>query len=210
MEAGRRAPNAAGWLAKKSGTSVGQAAQVLDTAARAADLPATEAALRSGDLSAAQAALVADAAMADPHAERELLERAGKDGIGGLRKQCARVKAAARVDEMAHYQQLHDARSLRSFTDDEGAGRIEIRGPVDATAKIMAAIRPIEEQLFKLACASGESVRAEAVAFDALVALVERAGSSMPSDDRCLRPSIGDRERAGRLPGLGAWAHRAR
>ena len=30
------ARDAAGWLAKKSGTSVGQAAQVLDTAARAA------------------------------------------------------------------------------------------------------------------------------------------------------------------------------
>jgi hypothetical protein len=183
------ARDAAGWLAKKSGTSVGHAARDLDTAARAADLPATDAALRAGELSAAQAALIADAAAADPHSERELLERAGRDGLSGLRTQCARVKAAAREDEMDHYERIHDARSLRAFTDDEGAGRIEIRGPVDATAKIMAAIRPIEQELFEIACASGGRVRSEAVAFDALVAFVERAGSVSPGADEPGNPS---------------------
>ncbi len=186
-EGGHRA--AADWLARVSGTSVRQAAETLETADRVAELPATEAALRSGELSPAQAALLADAASEDPHAERDLLERAGRDGIGGLRKQCARVKAAARVDEMAHHQRIHDARSLRSFTDRDGAGRIEVRGPVDLTARIMAAIRPIEEELFKLACANGDQVRPDAVAFDALVALAERAGRTEPGgDDPCTPP----------------------
>ena len=186
-EGGHR--DAASWLAQVSGTSVGHASQVLDTAARVSELPATEAALRAGELSPVQAALVSAAASADPHAERELLDRAGKDGIGGLRKRCARVKAAACEDDMAQYQRIHDARSLRSFTDDDGAGRIEIRGPVDATATIMAALGPLEEELYKLACATGAPVHSEAVAFDALVQLAEHAGASAPSaEGGCARP----------------------
>ena len=172
----------AGWMAAVSGTSVTQASQVLDTAARLEALPAIDAAVRAGELSAVQAALVANAASADPHAEGHLLDRAGKDGIAGLRRHCGRVKAAARVDEMAHYQRIHDARSLRSFTDTDGAGRIEIRGPVDDTARIMAALRPIEDELFKVARGAGECERADAVAFDALVTLAQRAGANHDGD----------------------------
>ena len=57
---------------------------------------------------------------------------------------------------MAHDERIHAARSLRSYTDSDGAGRIEIRGPLDDTATILAALRPIEKGLFEVARNSGE------------------------------------------------------
>src|SRR5438034_5069171 len=65
--------SAAHWLARQTGTSVGQARGVLETAERVAKLPATEAALRAGELSGAQVSLVAEAAAADPASEGKLL-----------------------------------------------------------------------------------------------------------------------------------------
>ena len=162
--------DAASWVAALSGTTVGQATGLLETAARLEALPATEAALRAGDLSPAEVSLVADAATADPHAERELLARADVDGIKSLRDRCLRVKAAARTDEVAHYERIRAARSLRAFTDADGAGRIDIRGPLDDTARIMAALEPYERELFA-APAHGERAGADAIAFDALVRL---------------------------------------
>ena len=134
--------DAASWLAGTTGTTVGAARAAVDTAARVAELPATEAALRAGSLSLTQVDAIADAATADPAAEEELLERAAHDGVRGLRAACARVKAAACTDEAAQYERIRAARSLRTWTDADGAGRIDIRGPVDATAKVMAALEP--------------------------------------------------------------------
>ena len=184
--------DATGWMASVSGTTVNEASAVLDTAARLEGLTATEQAMRSGALSAQQAALVADAASADPGAEKRLLERAGHDAVRGLRTACARVKAAARVDEMEHDDRIHRTRSLRAWTDDDGAGRIALRGPVDATARILAALRPIEAELFDAARKSEEQEPAEAVAFDALVALAERPATTPDADaDRASTASCG-------------------
>jgi len=145
---------------------------VVATTERLTELPSTEAALRAGALSVAQVEAIADAAFADPDAESELLERAQHDGVRGLRKACARIKAAAWVDEDARYERIRQARSLRSWTDADGTGRIDIRGPVDATARVLSAIEPFERELFDEARADGRRERADALAFDALVALV--------------------------------------
>jgi hypothetical protein len=164
-------------LADVSGTTITQAAGVLDTATKLEVLPHTEAAVRTGALSAAQASAITDAATADPNAERALIERAAVDGLRGLRDECSRVKAAARTDEMAHHRRIHNQRALKAFTDADGAGRIEIRGPVDATARIMAALEPFEREQFELVRTSGERERADAIAFDALVAMAERSNT---------------------------------
>ena len=57
-------------LARVGGTSVGQAARVLETARRVENLGRVGAAARDGQLSAEQAAVVADAASADPRPSR--------------------------------------------------------------------------------------------------------------------------------------------
>ena len=83
------------------------------------------------------------------------------------------MKAAACVDEDERYERVRAARSLRSWTDPDGAGRIDIRGPVDATARVLAAIAPFERELFETARVDGRHERSDALAFDALVALAD-------------------------------------
>ncbi len=58
--------DAASWLAGTTGSTVGAARATVDTAARVAELPATETALRAGTLSLTQVEAIADAATADP------------------------------------------------------------------------------------------------------------------------------------------------
>src|SRR5438045_1843009 len=66
------ARSAAHHLATETGTSVGQAQQVLDTGRRLDSLPEVAAAAAAGDLSAPQLAAVADAASLDPAAALRL------------------------------------------------------------------------------------------------------------------------------------------
>lgn len=169
--------NAASWMAAVSGTTVGQAASTLETAQRLHALPNTEAALRAGELSGVQAEAIAAAASADPHSEQKLLESAQVDGVKGLRSKCAEVRAAAYRDENERHEGIHERRSLRHWTDADGAGRIDVCGPVDATARIMAALEPFERELFKTARAAKQPERPDAIAFDALVAMCEASGT---------------------------------
>jgi Domain of unknown function (DUF222) len=167
----------ASWLAATTGTTVGQARATVETAARLEELPETEAALRAGELSALQANEVTAAAAVDPAAEQALLESARRDGVKGLKDNCARVKAAACVDEDARYEAVRQRRSVRSWQDPDGTGRIDVRGPVDATARVMIALEPYEKDFFKAVRDSGLRERPEALAFDALVALADEATS---------------------------------
>jgi hypothetical protein len=103
-----------------------------------------------------------------------------------LRNECARVKAAACVDEDARYERVHASRSLRSWTDADGAGRIDIRGPVDATAKVLAAIAPFQRELFDQARADGRRERHDALSFDAVVAFsTARRGKGEGEGEAC-------------------------
>jgi hypothetical protein len=162
--------DAASWLSAATGTTVGAAKATLDTAARLRELPATEAALRTGALSVAQVDAIADAASVDRAAELDLLSRAQHDGVRGLRNECARVKAAACADEHARYDRAHAARSFRHWTDADGAGRIDVRGPVDLTERLLRRLAPFEKTQFERARAEGRRESSDALAFDALIA----------------------------------------
>lgn len=91
----------------------------------------------------------------------------------GLKDRCARVKAAAFGDEDARYEAIRARRSVRSWQDPDGTGRIDVRGHVDATARVMAALEPYERELFKTARDAGRRESPETLAFDALVALAD-------------------------------------
>jgi hypothetical protein len=73
-------------LARTTGVSVHQAQDTLQTARRLAALPETTRAALAGDLSAQQTAVIADAATADPDAERKLLEQAPRVSRGCVRR----------------------------------------------------------------------------------------------------------------------------
>lgn len=175
---GDRSP--AQWMARTTGTSLGQAAAALETAERMRELPATEQAFRSGRLSETQAKEVAAAAEASPSAEADLLRAAQREGAAGLRERCRRAKAAAASDQMAPHEAIHRSRYLRHWGDHDGAFRLDGRLTAEAGAVVLAALRPHQERIFKEARAAGRRESAEAYAADALVALAEGAECSGP------------------------------
>jgi hypothetical protein len=158
------------WLAGVSGTTVGAARATVETATRLRELPTTVDALRAGELSAVQVAEVARAAAADPGAERDLLRSAATNGVKGLRDDCGRVRAAAASaeDERILCERAIAARAVRHRKDADGLGHIEVRGPLERTAQIMADLEATERELFAEARAAGRREHPEALAFDAL------------------------------------------
>lgn len=167
--------SAAHWMAATTGTSVGQAVNVIETASRLSDLPRTEKAMRAGRLSETQAKEIASAAAADPGSEKKLLEVASKESLVELKEACARVRAAALPDESARYQRIHARRRLRTWTDAEGAFRLDALLTPDAGAKVVAALEPIKERIFREARKQGRKESYEAYAADALVELGDAA-----------------------------------
>jgi len=169
------------WLASVSGTTIGAARSVTATASRLNRQDGVTDAVRAGALSPAQADLVSAAVQADPHAESRLIKTAGVSGVKGLRMECDRVTAAAlaRQREADRAEHIHGQRSLRHSRTADGGGMITIRGPLDRTAVIMAALEAHERDLFECNRKARRVEHPEAVAFDALVRLAQ---TSRPSD----------------------------
>jgi hypothetical protein len=120
---------AADWLARTTGVTTGVAHAELAASTRLATLPAVADALRRGDLPTVQAAAVSDAAATAPARAAHLLERAQRSSVRELRAECARVKAAADPDADARYERIRRDRSVRTYTDADGAWNLHARGP---------------------------------------------------------------------------------
>ncbi len=133
--------DAAAWMADVAGVTVGRARATIETASRLGALPAVDAALRSGSLSEVQVDAISTAATANPRAEAVLLRSAELDGVKGLKRTCARVEAAASTDQAQRYETARQNRYLRSRRVSDVEGLIELRGPIDETARVMAALR---------------------------------------------------------------------
>ncbi|MEX0666389.1 MAG: DUF222 domain-containing protein [Acidimicrobiia bacterium] len=172
--------SAAHYLAKVTGTTVFAAEQQIRTARQLEDLPATHAALRAGRLSGVQVKEVAAAAAADPSAEPMMLRCAQIDGIKGLKAEGARVIAAAARDADKQYERIHRERTFRHWSDYHGSGRIDVRGPLDLTTRVALALVPYEHELFEAARKNDERERADALMFDALVAMADASTGEMP------------------------------
>jgi hypothetical protein len=111
------------WLARVTGTTIGEAAGVVTTARRLETLPQASDALRAGKLSPRQAALVAEGASLRPDAEADLVATAKSASLTKLRDEVTQIKVAA-VDPAVH-DKVHAIRSHRSWTDQHGAYRYE-------------------------------------------------------------------------------------
>ena len=147
--------SAASHLARTTGTSVGQAVEVLGTARRLESLPVVAAAARAGELSAQQAVAVSVAATADPSAERRLVRMATRSSLAELREECARTTAAAEPDAEARRRAIHAGRYLRSYTDADGAWNLRMRDNPEVGARIMAAVDAVRDRLFRAAPGRG-------------------------------------------------------
>jgi hypothetical protein len=180
--AGFRSP--AEWLAHRSGTSVGAAHAELKASEQLRQLPGTTDALCHGAVSPAQATAIAEAAVVDPASENRLLNEAERSSLRGLRDECARTRAAADPDAEARYERINRERSLRSFTDHDGAWNLHARGPVDVGARVMAALGPIIDDVFNRARDENRTEATATYAFDALVQLAEGRADGMTARRR--------------------------
>jgi hypothetical protein len=162
-------------LANVAGTSVNAARRQLETSKQIEALPATADAVRAGRLSAPKAEAIAAAATVAPDAEAELLHYASRAPLSQLRDECLRTKA--RVDRDATHARIHRERSLREYTDAEGAWNLVARGTVIDGAAVRAALEPLIKEEFKAARAEGRHEPREAYAFDALVGLAARGAA---------------------------------
>jgi hypothetical protein len=162
-------------MASVTGTTIGRARATIETAERLSALPATTEALLAGSLSEAQVDVIASAATANPRSEAVLLRTARTDGVKGLKTEAARVEAAASADQDERYRRAIGRRYLRHRRVSDVEGMIEMRGPIDRTARVMAALEPIERAVFAEARAAETKELPEALAFDAMVRLADDA-----------------------------------
>jgi hypothetical protein len=175
---GRGDRSAAEWLARTTGTSMSDAIGTVTTAQQLGQLPGTAAAVRRGDLSPAQTREVAGAATADPRAEGQLLEQAGRGSLDELRNECKRVRAAADPDPEVTHRRIHRARHVRTHTDPDGTWVMSVRGTAASGAHVMAGLRHRADGLFRKARGEGRREPSEAYLFDALEELCADPGAA--------------------------------
>jgi Domain of unknown function (DUF222) len=181
--------SAAHWVAKATGTSVGQAVGTLEAARRLEDLPATREAFAEGRVSETQVSEIAAAARVTPAVEQELLKVASSGDLTGLREQCRKVRAGA-CDELSRYEAIRRTRYLRHWTDPDGAFRLDGRLTPDAGATVLAALEPHRQRIFTEARRAGRREPLQAYLADALVALAEGASTGKDSGSRGPRAMV--------------------
>ncbi len=164
------------WLSIETDCPQYEAQAVVLLANQLQHLPVTQAALRNGTLSNAQAVEVARGAIVAPNTETQLLNLAKHATVRDLRDATSRVVAAA-TDEAERHRQVHKSRYFKSWTDLDGSFNVRGRMTAANGALVMAALKPIQDEIFRSARKSGEHERPEAYAADALMALCEKTTS---------------------------------
>ncbi len=160
------------WMAAKAQTTLASAIATFNTGRKLPGLPATQEALRAGSLSRIQAAEIASAAAADPAAEATLLETARTETVAQLREECRKIVVAASRDRDAD-ERIHRSRYLRSWSEPDGAFRLDARLTSDAGVKLITAVEARSREFQEQARRAGSNERAEAHAADALVSLAD-------------------------------------
>ena len=178
---GQGAKSISEWLSIETDCAHYEAQSVVMLAGQLQHLPVTQAALRSGTLSGTQAVEVARGAIVAPNTETQLLNLAKHATVRDLRDATSRVVAAA-TDEAQRHKQVHKSRYFKSWTDLDGSFNVRGRMTAANGALVMAALKPIQDEIFKAARKSGAHERPEAYAADALMALCEKVTSKQLSE----------------------------
>ena len=176
LSGGHRSP--AEWLAAVTGESVGEATDVLKVAEALPTQPGVEEALRDGRLTPSRAKLVTGAVRINPDKEEELVRGAEDDTFRQLKDRCLRARAEGRSEQDADaaHAALHAARRCRTWTDEEGAFRLDALLTPEAGASLLASLKRQSDRFFHASRRAGVHEPSEAYAADALVALVTGRG----------------------------------
>ncbi len=157
------------FVARTVGINPSEARRVISAANKLEDLPVADEAVREGRLSSRQAQMIADAASVNPGAERALLAAAA-EGMVPLRDACivARARAEDPADRAARH---HGARTLRTWTADDGMLEGHFRLEPEVGARFRAALDTETQRIFRSRRASGPRESPDAYAADALMNL---------------------------------------
>lgn len=170
---GYRSP--ADQLAREAGMSPAAAKRALETGRRLAGQPQVAQAALAGELTLEQAEAVSDGAAANPARTADLIERARRASLPELNEEVARVKAAA-TDQEARRAARHDRRSLRRWTDRDGALQAHLYGHPEDGARLWQALDPIRRHLImSRRQAGGGNEPLDSLDYDALMALAGAA-----------------------------------
>ena len=196
--------SAADAYANKAGMTVSAARRSLDTGRRMANQPDVAGAALAGDLTPAQAEAVSDGAAADASKASELIEQARSTSLTELNDTVATIKAAAGDAEEAR-RRLRARRSLRRWTDRDGACHAHLYGLPEDGARLWRALDPLRRKLNSLHRQRNvERESFEALDYDALITLAAIATGSERTElsfadlrDLGLFPDVGPTRPAG-------------
>ena len=143
--------SAAEWLAQQTGESVGEAVDLLKFGQVLEEQPEVEQAYRDGRLSRSRAKLVSGAVRVNPQREHELIGGAEKDTFPQLKDRCLRAKAEGRSAEDAAkaYAAIRRSRRCRTWTDADGAFRLDALLTPDAGASLLASLTKESDRIFQ-------------------------------------------------------------
>jgi hypothetical protein len=168
--------SAADQLAHDAGMSPAAAKRALQTGQRMAGQPDVASAALAGELSVEQAAAVSDGVAANPEVAGELLDTARRSSLPELNEEVARIKAA-RCDPEARWRAVHAKRSLRRWTDRDGAFHAHLYGHPEDGAGLWRMLDPIRRRLNILRRETGGPVETlDALDYDALMSMAAIAG----------------------------------
>jgi hypothetical protein len=194
-------PSAARWLADVTNVGVGEAGQVIATAAHLGDagLSPTRAAMVAGSLTGAQASEIARTAAGAPGEQERLLRMAARETTAVLRDECRKVRLAGRPTEGPEARRRRVAEEMALGTRDLGDGMAELfaRMPSAWLVLVMAAVREQGDVIFKRARADGRNDPHAAYLVEALVTLLLLGnlggdGSDPDDDDGVGGPDAAD------------------
>jgi hypothetical protein len=162
--------DAAHFVANAVGVHLGEAQRAILTAHQLESLPAVDAAVRDGRLSARQAERIATTATAYPGSEKRLLT-AAKLGEQALKDACQQVRAN-NEDPEARTKRQHEARSVRTWTDDDGMPHGIWQLPPEIGGPFQVVLDAETDRIFREQSSEGSREPREAYMADALVNLV--------------------------------------
>ena len=170
--------SAAEFIAATTGDPVGETKDLIRLGAHLGAQPDLSDAFRRQKLSRRRATQVSNAARVNPGRERDLVEGAQRDTDAVFKERCQRAKAEGRSEEEAerHRRALHANRSCRTYTDEDGAFRIDARFGPEAGAGVLAALDAEADRQFERARREGRMEPAAAYRADALLALITGKG----------------------------------
>ena len=170
--------SAAEFIAATTGDSVGETKDLIRLGEQLDDQPELADAFRKQKISRRRASQVSKAAKVNPNRERDLVEGAQRDSDASFKERCQRAKAEGRSHEEAerHRRALHANRYCRTYTDDDGAFRIDALFGPEAGAHVLAALDAQADRQFEQARKDGRCDPPAAYRADALLALLTGKG----------------------------------